>query len=239
MSSTTDANLISKSGEPRLRPELGPPQAWALLFWLNRAGAVRYRFRLLQGLALGLAIDEATVYWLGNASGIGSTIRVKLLASTLFFSIAIGIVAGWVLLGGWFDDPTRALFGQLGQRRGYSQSVCRYLETMASWRWLAGLMATPCLAFSVVAAVRIASLGALGAWAMDLLLALVFSQLAAACIVGAVVALRSLELKRARQIWLLACIVPEVIRPMLPGLPTLRILASTLEEALMRWGTGG
>jgi hypothetical protein len=220
-------------------PALGPPRAWPLLHWLNRAGAARYRYRLLQGLALGLAIDECTLSWLSQAAGAGTGVQVRLLASTLFWSVMLGFVAGWVLLGGWFDESTRALFGQLNQRRGYAAPVSRYLETMASWRWLAGLLAFPSLVLAVVAAVRVTSPLELGALASSFLLALLFTQLTAACVTGAVAALRPLEPKQARRLWLLACVLPELLRPILPDLPTVRVLASTLEEALLRWGAGG
>jgi hypothetical protein len=210
-----------------------------LLYWLNRAGAARYRYRLLQGMALGLAIDECTLYWLGHAAAARASDQVRWLASTLFWSVGLGIVAGWVLLGGWFDDATRAMFAQLAQRRGYQTQVCRYLETMASWRWLATLIALPSLAFVLVAAVRVSSPVELGALASNLLLALLFTQLTAACIIGAVVALRPLEPKQARRVWLLVCLLPELLRPILPGLPTLRVLASSLQEALLRWGASG
>lgn len=239
MSSTADANQSPIADEPRERPELGPPRAWALLYWLNRAGTVRYRYRLLQGLALGLAIDECTVFWLASHAELAGPAQIRLLASTLFWSVLLGMVAGWVLLGGWFDEPTRGLVTQLAERRGYSASVCRHLETMASWRWLSGLLAFPSLVFSGIAAVRAMRPMALGASVYNLLLALLFTQLVAASIIGAVAALRSLEQKRARQVWLLACVLPELLRPFLPGLPTLSALATTLEQAVLRWGAGG
>jgi hypothetical protein len=227
------------AAEMPARTELGPPRAWPLLYWLNRAGRARYRYRLLQGLALGLAIDESALYWLAHTAAPRAGDQVRLLASTLFWSVGLGVVAGWVLLGGWFDDTTRAMFAQLAQRRGYSAPICRYLETMASWRWLATLLAFPSLAFVLVAAVRVSTPVELGALTCNLLLALLFTQLTAACIIGAVAALRPLEPKQARRIWLLACLLPELLRPILPGLPTLRVLATTLQQALLRWGAGG
>ncbi len=221
------------------RTELGPLRAWPVLYWLNRAGTARFRYRLLQSLSLGLAIDECSLYWLAHTAAPRAGDQIRLLASTLFWSVGLGIIAGWVLLGGWFDEATRAMFGQLAQRRGYSAPVCSYLETMASWRWLATLLAFPSLAFVLVAAVRVSTPVELGALFSNLLLALLFTQLTAACVIGTVAALRPLEPKQARRLWLLACILPELLRPILPGLPTLRVLATTLEEALLRWGAGG
>jgi hypothetical protein len=218
--------------------ELGPPRAWALLLWLNKAGAARFRYRLLQGLALSLAVNQCSLLWLGQFAGARAAGQAHLLASTTYWSVGLALVSGWVLLGGWFDDSTRALFGQLATRRGYTASNTRQLESMSSWRWLALLLAFPSVTLAFAATLRMSALSDLGALAVNLSLSLLFTEAAAACVVFAVVALRRFEPRVARRFWLLACFLPEVIRPLLPGFPTLRVLAAATEQIILRWGAG-
>jgi hypothetical protein len=221
------------------RRKFGPPQAWPLLLWLNRAGARRYRYRLLQGAAIGLTINQCCLLWLGQLAGARATGQARLLGSTVFFSMGIALAAGWVLLGGWFDESTRALLGQMAARRGYSTTDASRLETLASWRWLALLLAGPIVVLAFVAELRMSTRPALLSLTSNLLLSLLFAQLAAAAVVIAVAGLKNLELRTARRIWLLACLLPELVRPIAPGFPTLRIVAAAMEQAIVRWGAGG
>jgi hypothetical protein len=219
--------------------KFGPPKAWPLLLWLNAAGARRYRFRLLQGTAIGLTINQCSLLWLGQLAGARATGQARLLGSTVFFAMGLALAAGWILLGGWFDEPTRALLGQMTARRGYSTTDASRLETLASWRWLALLLAFPILVLALVAELRASTRPDLLSLASNVLLSLLFTQLAAAGVVVAVAALKRLELRTARRLWLLACLLPELVRPVAPGFPTLRIVAAAMEQAIVRWGAGG
>lgn len=218
---------------------LGTPRAQALLWWLGKTGSLRYRYRFLQGLALSLTVNQCALLWIGQLAHSRSSGQLRLFASTAYWSLGLALVAGWVLLGGWFDGPTRSLFEQVAMRRGYESIDCRRLETMASWRWLSMVLAFPCLVFGAVAAARIASVPTLGALALNLILCLVGTQLTAACVILAVTMLRKLETDNARRLWLLACLIPEAIRPILPGFPSIRVVASGLEQLILRWGANG
>jgi hypothetical protein len=161
------------------------------------------------------------------------------MASTVYWSLWLGIAAGWVLLGGWFDAPTRALFGDLAMRRGYPRTECQRLENIAAWRWLALLLAAPSVGFAAVAAVKLTSFSVLLALTSNLLLSAVMTQLAAGCIMLAVRALARLDLRQARSIWVLVCLLPELFRLVLPGLFTVRGLLTAAEHVILRWGSLG
>lgn len=220
-------------------PSLRAPRAAALLGWLGNRGASRYRFRFLQSLALSLAINQCVMLWLGHFAGTHTAGRVKLFASTAYWSVGITLVAGWLLLGGWFDNSTRTLFEQLASRRGYGVADCRRLETMASWRWLARVIAFPCLVLGIAGTSRISTIREFGAWMLNLVLCLAASQLTVACTVLCVTGLGRFELNQARRLWLLVCFAPEMIRPILPGFPTVRTLATGFEQLILRWGASG
>ena len=234
---STPTEALSDAGGSSTRD--APPRAWPLVAWLNRAGASRLRFRILQGFAFSLVLNELSLYWLAVSSGVGVAGQTRLLASTVFWTVWLGLAAGWVLLGGWFEEPTRALFGQLAQRRGFAPTVSRSLEVLASWRWLSGLLAFPSLACGIVAATQVANARELAALTSTVALALLFTQLTTGLVLGATVALRPLEPAYAKRLWLFACIVPELLRPIFSGLPTVRTLANVLEAGLLRWGAGG
>jgi hypothetical protein len=224
---------------------LGSPLARALLPQLARLTASRYRYRLLETAALGLAADECVRLWLSRFAASQVVGQSRILSSTVFFTMGWALVAGWVMLGGWFDPQTRSLIGQLAIRRGYDDSDVGRLEILAACRWLALWVAAPVVIVAAFGAVRASTLAALWFLTSNLLLSLSFAELTASCVAAAVITLRRLEATRvlemasARRIWLGACLLPEVARFVLPGFPTLRAIAASIEQVILHWGAGG
>jgi hypothetical protein len=161
------------------------------------------------------------------------------MAATAEWSLWLAVLCGWILLGGWFDAPTRLWFEQLAARRGYAAWNVRQLEAFAIWRWLALWLAVPNIAVAVVATARITDIAEIGYLVANLALCLILTQLAATAVMLAVSGLRHLEVTAARRLWLLACIAPEAIRFILPGFPSVRTLITAAAQVIVRWGASG
>lgn len=241
--SDTSAPAAASHAE-RVEPKLvaanrSQPRTSELLSWINRMARAQFRHRLLVLVALLLTAFECSKLWLARESGVDAFGQNSALASTVYYCFWLALVAGWFRLGGWLDESTQSLFDQLATRRGFDGASCKRLSAIAYFRWLSLLLAAPLLMVAAVATVSVARASELLAIVSNLLLGLTFVQLTAVGVVFAVHALEKLELATARRIWLLACVVPELLRPLLPGLPTLRSLAAAMEHAILRWGLGG
>lgn len=207
--------------------------------WINRIAAAQPQYRLLMGAAVSLAVSESALAWIAQKLGLQLAAQTRAMASTVYYCFGLAIVAGWFGLGGWLDVRAAHLFEELAVRRGFDGAACKRLETIAYWRWMGFYLGLPVVPVALVGMTRVLRVSDFLAVLSNLLLALLFTQLLAAGVVAAVVAMRKLELRTARRVWFLACIVPELLRPLAPGLPTLRSLASATEHLILRWGGGG
>ncbi|HEY5959151.1 MAG TPA: hypothetical protein VIV60_21485, partial [Polyangiaceae bacterium] len=223
---------------PAIR-KLGRPRAFPLLTRLGRIGASRYRFRFIQSTVVSISISQCTLYWMGHWANVKAPGQVRLMASTAEWSLWLAVLSGWILLGGWFDTPTRIWFQQLAARRGYDRWNCTQLEAFATWRWLALWLAAPSVCVAVVATARIGAASEVGYVAANLALCLILTQLAAGLVMLSVAALKRFDVFAARRLWLLACIAPEAVRFILPGFPTLRTLINAATQLIVRWGASG
>jgi hypothetical protein len=190
-------------------------------------------------LALGLALAQASRLWLARDEGGHAFGQSVVLASTVYYCFWLALVAGWFRLGGWLDQSALSLFEQLAARRGLDTTAGKRLSTIAYLRWLSQLLTLPLLFVAVAATVFVTRTSELLAIASNFLLGFTFVQLIVVAVVFAVHALGRLELGTARRLWLLLCVLPELLAPLLPGLPSVRSLASATEHAILRWGLGG
>lgn len=230
---------VDGSPRPLQQASAVRPSIAALMQWINRIAAAQLRYRLLMGAALSLAISECTLAWLAQRFGLELAAQTRALASTVYYCFGLAIAAGWFGLGGWLDSRAARLFEELAVRRGFDGASCKRIEMFAYWRWMSFYLGLPVVPIALVGMIRGLRLPEFLAVLSNLLLALLFTQVLAAAVVAAVVAMRKLELRTARRAWLLACVVPELLRPFAPGFPTLRSLASATEHLILRWGAGG
>lgn len=222
-----------------LTTSLSRPKLSELLSWVNRVARRAFRNRLLASAALGLALSECSMIWLARKANYPSLGQTTALGSTVYYSFWLAIVAGWVRLGGWLDTSTQTLFEQIAIRRGFDSASCKRICAFAYFRWLSLLLATPVIAVALLSMVSVTRSSELIAILANTVLSLFLVQIMASTVVFAVHGLERFALPHARRIWLLACILPELARPLLPGLPTLRSLASAAEHAILHWGLRG
>jgi hypothetical protein len=222
-----------------LSANLSRPKLNALLSWVNGVARRAFRHRVLVFAALVLALSECSILWLARKANHPAAGQTTVFASTVYYCFWLAIVAGWVRLGGWLDTHTQTLFEQIAIRRGFDSATCKRICTFAYFRWLSLLLAFPVIAVALLSMIGVTRSSELLAIFANSVLSLALVQIMASGVVFAVHGLERFELHHARRLWLLACIVPELARPLLPGLPTLRSLALAAEHAVLHWGLRG
>ena len=193
---------------------------WLLLRW----GTTRLQYRALQSAAASIALTQSLIYLLADQFAAGAKTAAHLIASTTAYSMWLGVVAAAFLLSGFVGLSTERLMNALGRRRQISPDPLRKVNVVAIALWLGMLLGAPVAAVALVAIAKAHSMRSLVELTGCLGQSLVTVELFALLLAWSTQSLRHSRVSQPRTWFALVLLGPELIRLLIPELPTVRTL---------------
>jgi len=150
----------------------------------------------------------------------------------------LGVIAAAFLLGGFVGPSSERLMNALGTRRQVSPDTLRRVNVVAITLWLGMLLGAPIAAVALVAIAKAYSLRSLAQLAGGLGQSLVTVELFAILLAWSTQSLRHSRLSHPRRWFALVLVGPELLRLLIPELPTVRTLIAGAAILSETWSMG-